>query len=192
MSKNWTDLTAMLIILTAPLNAASTDPALAALDKIGVEATRMADSDLCLPANAEEYEALGKNGVLRIEAASVLSSELPLKTAYIEVKGLQIPLQRVFTFSKLKDETDATSKGTRYWRQVSFYLVPLNLIGEGARLVVDFTGARRGFGITTFSDKSDRPAFIRLDEYNTPGEPNKDALSVLLAREYPDDFSSNN
>ncbi len=181
-------LMVLVVAVATPLQGATSDPATAALDKLGVEATRMAESDLCFPASAEEYEALGKHAIVRIEASSALSSELPLKSAYIEVKGLQIPLRRVATLEKTEDRNPATAKGTRYWRQVSFYLVPLNLVKENARLVVDFTGPRRGFGITTFTSGSDWPAFVRLDEYDTPSDPDGDAVTSLLAREYPDDF----
>ena len=183
---------AILALMPSALASAKQDAGIAVLEKLGTEAIRMADSDLCLPANADEYEALGKNGVLRIEASSAISSELPINAAYLEIKGLQFPLTRIVAFDKFEDEKPATSKGTRYWHQVAFYRVPLNLIKQSSRLVIDFRGARRGFGVTTFTPSTDRPAFVRLDEYNTPSEPDGAALAALLAREYPNDFPDRN
>ncbi len=178
----------ILALLPGSLQGARKDPMSDVLAKMGTEAIRMADSDFCLPANADEYEALGKNGVLRIEASSAISSELPIKSAYLEIKGLKFPLSRIAGFDKFEDAEPATSKGARYWHQVTFYLVPLNLIKQSARLAIDFRGARSGFGVHTFTPDSDRPAFVRLDDYDTPSEPDKDALATLLAREYPLDF----
>lgn len=192
MKKIATLIGTLIILLPSSLANAKQDPVNAVLEKLGTEAIRMADSDLCLPSNADEYEALGKNGVLRIEASSAISSELPITSAYLEIKGLQFPLTRIVTFEKYEDQAPATSKGTQYWHQVTFYRIPLNLIKQSARLAIDFRGARRGFGVTTFEPSTDRPAFVRLDEYDTPSEPNEAALAALLAREYPNDFAGRN
>lgn len=184
-------IAAVAFFLAVPVSAlAAPDPVGAALAKLGAEAIRSADSDLCFPADAEEYEALGKNGVIRIEAASAIATELPLRTAYLEIKGVKVPLRLILTQPKSLDDQPGEGDKTRYWRQVSFYLAPLNVIRGGADLSVDFTGARRDFGITSFDDPTDGPAFYRLDEYNTPSEPSADALADLLKREYPDDFTA--
>ncbi len=159
-----------------------------ALEKIGTQAIRMANSDLCYPNTSEEYEALGKNGVIRIQASSAISTELPLRSVYLEVKGLRIPLRRIVVQDKVEDRNPNTF-GTRYWRQVSFYIVPLNILRTGPRLMVDFTGQRTGFSVTTYSVGGGGPAFARLDEYNTPSEVDTDALAKLLTREYPDGFN---
>lgn len=160
------------------------------LARIGAETIRTVNSDLCYPASAEEYEALGKNGVIRLDATSAIATELPLKSVYLEAKGLRIPLRRIVMLEKVEDAAPTTAKGTRYWHQVSFYLAPLNIIRAGARLAADFTGSRHDFGIMTYSPSANGPAFVRLDEYNTPSEPDSSALTALLEREYPDDFAS--
>lgn len=176
-----------LLLVAVPASAAPTEPFAETLDRIGLEATRMVNSDLCYPETGEEYEALGKNGVIRIEAISALSSELPLKAAYLELKGLKIPLRRLVQTQRTEDERPSTASGTRYWRQVTFYLAPLSLVRAGARLVVDFNGQRAGFGVTQFEVGGAGPAFVRLDEYNTPSEPDLEALGRLISREYPED-----
>jgi S1-C subfamily serine protease len=119
-----------------------------------------------------------------------MSAELPLKTAYLELRSLKIPLRRLVQFKKFQDQGPATANGTRYWRQVSFYLAPLNLLTRGARLVVDFSGQRSGFSVRKYEEGGVWPAFVRLDEYNTSSEPDASALEKLLQREYPGEFQS--
>lgn len=110
MKKIATLIGALIVLLPSSLANAKQDPVNAVLEKLGTEAIRMADSDLCLPSNADEYEALGKNGVLRIEASSAISSELPITSAYLEIKGLQFPLTKIVAFEKYEDQAPATSK----------------------------------------------------------------------------------
>lgn len=176
-----------LTLFSVPGGAAS-DLAQPTLDDMGFEATRSASYDLCFPANAEEYEALGKNAILRIEAASALSTELPLKSAYFEIKGLTIPLHRIYLMDKYQDGLPTTRRETKYWRQVTFYLVPISMLKTEPRLVVDFKGPRSGFGIGSISVDGNAPAFVRLDEYDTASEADPEAIRRLLVREYPDDF----
>ena len=150
----------------------------------GFDAIRHAGYDLCFPANAAEYEAVGKFGILRVAASSVNSEELPLRSVYLSVDGLIVPLQRITVDDAIEDaEQDA--RGIRYWRQNSFYLIPLNLLRKSPDLEVDFRGSRRGFGIGALSIDQHTPAFVRLDDYPVPSQPDSDALVTLLKREYP-------
>ena len=143
--------------------------------------------DLCYPATDEEYRALGKNAVLMLTAASVSPSELPIKTAYVVSKSVRVPLQRLAVFDKRQSSDSGSNQFTE---QVSFYLVPIYLMKKDAQLMVDFTGPRSGFEVTTYSARKelDAPAFIRLDEYDSPYDPDLDAVAALLEREYPDYF----
>jgi hypothetical protein len=161
--------------------------AVQALSKLGIQPTRQADFDLCLPATAEEYEAIGKYAILRIEARSVLSTELPLRAAYLRLKDLSIPLRLIVAFEK-RDNQGSAPLGQADWHQVGFYLVPINLLKQSPELMIDFTGQRRGFGIGTLSVSDAAPAFVRLDEYDNATEPNEKAIAGLLYREYPKDF----
>jgi hypothetical protein len=154
------------------------------LRKIGGEAIRGVDSDICFPATATEYEALGKNAIVMLKSSSALSTELPLRTAYVIYKGVRIPLQRVAILSKQVDE--GSSRAT----QLSFYLLPLNLMKSDAVLMVDFTGDRKGFSVMSFHAKlglgPGAPAFVRLDEYDTPADADPATVQRVLEREYPD------
>ncbi|WP_156139424.1 hypothetical protein [Sphingomonas sp. 35-24ZXX] len=160
--------------------AEAADP-LAALNQ---HAIRSVGFDLCLPADGYEYAALGKNAVIMLTSETAIAPELPLRSVYVEVGDVRVPLQ-------VLGRTDVSEQGGRY-RQVSFYMVPIELTKRQARLIADFTGGRTGFSITNFGPDfyaEDAPAFVRLDEYGWSSEPEPAALRALLEREYPDFFT---
>lgn len=153
------------------------------LRELGGEAIREIHSDICFPATSEEYEALGKNVILMLEASSAVGTELPLKSAYVLHKGVRVPLQRVALLAKTDEPSGAT-------KQISFYLMPIHFMKVDAELLADFSGERKGFGILYFSSKEgideSAPAFARLDEYDNPSEADLTAVERVLIREYPE------
>lgn len=169
------------------LPAAAQSPDVEGLMKsMGMEAIRSVDSDLCLPADGDEYVALGKNAVLMLTSRSALGTELPLRSVYITAKELRVPLQRIARMDK-------TTGADGYAEQVSFYLIPIQFTKIDAHLEVDFAGERKGFGVLQFTAgggtySKDTPPFVRLDEYDDPSEPDARALAALLTREYPEFF----
>jgi len=169
--------------------AAPTKSVEQSLSELGMETIRSASYDLCLPATAEEYEALGKHAILRIEARSAIATELPLKAAYVSVGGFPILFRRIILADKWEGR-DLLSDKAPSWHQVGFYLVPLNLLKNSPELLVDFTGRRAGFGIGSIQYGAGAPSFVRLDEYNTPSEPSAEAINEILRREYPADFKA--
>lgn len=186
MSKYLKFCSVAIIVLTANAQLAAQtakSKADAILREMGGEAIRTVDTDICLPATAEEYEALGKNAILMLESSSAISTELPLRRVYAIHKGVRLPLHRIITMEKTEDESGSQS------RQVSFYLLPIQLMKSNAKVEVDFTGERTGFGILTFTEEDGldegAPAFARLDEYNDPSDPDPTAVADILAREYP-------
>lgn len=151
---------------------------------------RLVTSDLCWPANGKEYEGLGKHAVLMLTATSMFPDELPLSAAYIQGDGATVPLRRIALFDVPRPKGTDGSKRT-HASQVSFYLIPINLTKKEARLIVDFTGERKGFSVTDFSRVGLDPRLpeaIRGDKQDAPGEPDMGALQRLLVREYPDYF----
>jgi hypothetical protein len=176
----------VFVVWTNPLQAQSDRDTI--LKAIGAHTIRSIDFDICLPASSQEYEALGKNGVIKITADSAIRTELPLKSVFVRAKGLRIPLHRLAFFP-----ISAEERG--HFKQISFYLIPIYLTKRDATLEADFTGERKNFGIATFNANgayydSNAPAFVRLDEYDDPSEPSEAALSALLEREYPDYFAA--
>lgn len=169
------------MVLAIPAPAQTQSPRLPA--GLEEQVIRSISFDLCLPADGAEYEKIGKNAVIMLTASTAISSELPLKSVFVEISGVRVPLQRIARL-------DATQNGDRTG-QVSFYLVPIQLTKKSSRLAADFTGNRGDFGIATFGPNfyaKDAPAFARLDEYDVPSEPDPDSLAALLAREYPEYF----
>lgn len=155
------------------------------LKELGIQATREITNDICFPATSDEYVAMGKNAILMLEASSVISSELPLRSVYVVSKGIRFPLQRIATFPK-------HNQGSDYTTQAYFYLIPIHFMKKDSQIFADFSGDRKGFGITKFSQKiglgSGAPAFARLDEYDTDTEADPEVLMSVLAREYPSYF----
>lgn len=147
---------------------------------------RQIEFDICLPATAEEYEELGKFAILMLESESAISTELPLKSAYVMHNGVRIPLQKVFALDRQQKDDGAGVI------QTSFYLLPIQIMRSDARLLADFRGERKEFGITTFSKSEGldpaAPAFARLDAYNTPFDPDMKAVERVILREYPNYF----
>ncbi len=169
-----------LLAVPAISQAQEYDP----ISETGGEAIRSISFDLCLPADGHEYEALGKNAIIMLTSSTAIAPELPLKSVFVEIDGNRVPLQRIA-------RAVLSAKGDRI-EQVSFYLVSIQLTKKTSRLAADFQGARSDFGIGSFGPEfypSDAPAFVRLDEYDNPSEPDPDVLAALLAREYPAYFA---
>jgi len=152
---------------------------------------RLVHFDLCWPASDEEYRALGKHAVLMLTASSVFPTDLPLASVYLQSDGATVPLQRIAMFDPHQSKPAAQSKKTRT-TQVSFYLLPIHFVKEDSRLLVDFSGERKGFGVTTFSKKKGLdprlPEFFHADKDDSPGKADMKAVQALLVREYPDYF----
>jgi hypothetical protein len=105
-----------------------------ALRALGAEPIRQVESDICFPATAEEYDRLGGNAILMLNASSAVSTELPLKSVYVLRTGVRIQLQKVDAVTK---HVDAGGHAT----QVSYYLLPIQLMKADAELLADFAGA---------------------------------------------------
>jgi hypothetical protein len=155
------------------------------LKSIGGETIREVSSDIAYPADSEEYAELGKNAVVMLDASAAITRELPLRSVYLEVNDVRVPLQRLVVLPKYADPKSGKT------HQISFYLIPIHHMKFTARLVADFSGARTGFGITNFPQNlNDAPAFVRLDETDFPEEPNSNAAAKLIAREWPSFFKA--
>src|SRR3546814_14956213 len=103
------------------------------------------------------------------------------------VTGVQTCALPIFPLRRIW-RSGVAQNGDRY-EQVSFYVIPIQFTKQEGRLLADFTGERRGFGISTFGPTmydDAAPAFVRLDAYDSPGEPDEASLRKLLVREYPE------
>lgn len=178
---------ATLVILNpiATVAGNSTTPT-AELKGIGDSIVRQIDFDICLPATAEEYSELGKHAILLLNAESAISTELPIRSVYVIHKGVRIPLQRFFTLPKKIHDNGSGAT------QSAFYLLPIQYMKSDAKLLADFNGERKSFGITSFSAKegldTEAPAFARLDAYDTPFDPDLKVVEQVILREFPSHF----
>jgi hypothetical protein len=159
------------------------------LRDFGASIIRGVDMDICFPATSGEYEALGKNAILMLSSWTAVPTELPLKSAYLEVGGIRVPLQRIAR-SRMREELKG---GETYAEQTSFYLLPISLLKKTGEIAVDFKGPRTSFGVSSYSPKSSllkgAPSFVRLDEYDAPSEADMAVVETVLRREYPNDYS---
>tara|TARA_R110002124_G_scaffold159739_2_gene326993 strand:- start:9750 stop:10304 length:555 start_codon:yes stop_codon:yes gene_type:complete len=162
------------------------------LAEMGAHTIRAVNIDICFPATSEEYEAVGKYAIVMLDSKSAIGTELPLKAVYLQIGEVNFPLRRIALLEKYEDDLSKSPDTNTYTRQVSFYLIPISMMKLEARLAVDFQGGRTEFGVMSFPSGNGfdggAPAFVRLDEYDTPSEPNMDALSAMIVREYPDYF----
>ncbi len=175
---------AMLVAASGSLAATPVVAQPAALD-LDQQTIRSISADICLPATASEYEAMGKYAIVALEMNSAIGTELPLRSAYVETDGVIVPMRYLLSSDPYEDDTGRT-------HMTSFYLMPTYLMTRNATLKADFRGSRRDFSVMTFSpgylDPS-APAFVRLDEYAIPMEPDMKVVTEVLMREYPAYFS---
>ncbi|HEY3798377.1 MAG TPA: hypothetical protein VGL58_08485 [Caulobacteraceae bacterium] len=150
----------------------------------GVTASRNAHSDIALPRDSDEYDSLGKNAVLMIEANSFDRNELPISRTYVDTNGVKISLRGIASFPI---QLRQSQNGERYFSQTTFYLLPVSLIKVAGTLQIDFK-ERRGFGISDFPQGL--PSFLAADDYDVAGDPVESALKRLLIREYPTFFKA--
>jgi hypothetical protein len=98
---------------------------------------------------------------------------------------VRVPLHRIAFLEE--HVASVSSRAT----QVSFYLLPIQLMKTDAVLLADFTGERSELSITVFRNewpRSKRAGFARLDEYDTPSDSDPAVIAQVRAREYPDYF----
>lgn len=182
---NATVSAALLAVAAAAWSPSAASQSSDPLQDLAKQTVRSIDFDLCLPIDSIEYEALGKHAIIQLVTSTAIASELPLRSVYVDIRGVNVPLRRIW-------RSEVSRNGDRF-EQTSFYAVPIQFTKKSGRLLADFTGERRGFGIYSFGPTiydDDAPAFVRLDAYDSPGEPDDDALRKLLIREYPDYFAS--
>ena len=160
-------------VFAVPKQRKSVDAILA---EMGAEQVRSVHSDIAFPITSEEYEKVGKNAILMLEASSVSETELPLRSAFLLRKGLKIPLRRIALFDKQATTNQGKTKA-KHTEQVSFYLVPIMLLKTRTHLGVDFQSQRTDFNVSDVGPVGrDDPSFLSLDQHDSAHEPDVSAL----------------
>src|SRR3546814_2513724 len=124
-----------IVLAASPFGTAfakSADP----LQGLAKHMVRSIDFDLCLPADAIEYEALGKHAVIQLVTSTAIAAELPLKSVYVDVRGLNVTLRRIW-------RSGVAPNGDRY-EHVSFYVIQIRFTNQQGHLLAGFKGALRG------------------------------------------------
>lgn len=161
-------------IMTARIEAAAQDLRRQHPDAV---ADRYAEVDWAWPAN----EDTGGYAVMLIVAVSKNEAELPLRRVYIRsADGRETDLLRVFSVRTPIAADSVTSSMFGAFREDRFYWAPIDLLLSDGAVMLDFAINRTGFRVKAL------PAQAPPDWETTPrGEPDVDALNVMLDREYP-------
>jgi hypothetical protein len=135
--------------------------------------------DIAFPSNPEEAVALMGLTVVMITATTQIAEELPPKRIYTNCGSedfeLRVLVSRVIPF-------DASWSGiigrTRY---DGFYVLPLQHVRPGCKLLIDWAINRTGQVISEFDDEvpPDVPVLPPI------GAPDEDLVWAVLEREYP-------
>lgn len=181
-------LAAGVILAIAPPDIAMAQPHEADLGQMlpgpNAAGARRIDFDICLPATAEEYAALGKNAILMLRASSKDAAALPLAAVYIGRGAERMMLRQIML---LRTTTDETSGWTV---QHAFYLLPIRAMKQDGTLAADFHDEGEAVRLADFTARAElgpyAPAFARHDGEDMPGEPDQAVLTRVLAREYHD------
>jgi hypothetical protein len=149
------------------------DPPPAPDKRVGADQSRVVTYDFVYP---PEYQKLGGNGVMLIEALTNDPRELPIKRVVLRFGRTDVVLQPVA--DRLSTVPTAWSRG----RDDAFFLLPTNLPGKTADLWVYFTGG--DFHRT--KDLAFRPPKDPLNPVaEPPGPPDEAVLKAVLAKQYP-------
>lgn len=140
---------------------------------------RLVEYDRVFPANAEEYRATGKLGILLLSAISRDESELPLAAAYLG----GVKLKCIGSARRTVPPKSATSIVYGQFRVDSFCLIPAGIARGKVDLTVDFAKNRKGF---LLAESMDPPDFVLNDPSpQTGATPNIAELRKIIDREYP-------
>jgi hypothetical protein len=150
---------------------------------------RVIDYDIAYPSTPEEYAALNKHADVLLTAITQDAAELPLKRVFLHRDGaedLNLDVLAVFYASTDKDPFVRETLGPI--RTEVFCLLPVASTFTDSTLQADFAKTRTGFVIARFPQSVDSD-FIMNDKDRNPSPHNRvspEALTVLMAREFPD------
>jgi hypothetical protein len=158
------------------------------------EAARMAKVDFAdhphtvafeygYPAAADEFRALGANGVLLVSVVAKEAKELPIKQAVLRFGLKEVVLEPIAARPSTVPPGSPLAKAIGANREDAFFLLPGVLPGKAADLVIVFAVPGRQFKAGRLS----LPPPDALKTFVKPpvGQPDPAVLRALLAREYP-------
>lgn len=147
------------------------------------EGVRAVYFDFVYPTAPAEYEALGANGVILISAVARDPREFPLQRVYLHVAGQDVVLQPIAGRQSELLPTSSLAKTIGAHRDDEFFLLPSDLAGRRAELMLDFGAHAKAFAAGQLMLAL--PDSLKVIVKPHPGPPDQATLKGLLAREYP-------
>lgn len=138
------------------------------------------DLDLVFSGDKEEYEAVGKYGLMVFALFSSDQTQLPLAHAY--VGGVE--LKCLPSVSRDVPSDSATAKAFGKFRADTLCLLPLDLEHKSNRISIDFAKSPKGLEVSSFA--LEEPDFMKADtDLKSNPTPDPVMLQNFVNREYP-------
>ena len=134
--------------------------------------------------NRDEFEALGRYGLLILTLVTQSAEELPIKRVYLRMRDREIPLLKIGSWRRDVDQTLVTYKMYGPYREDGFYLFPFSAYLRVAQLQVDLAANRSGLPVLEMP-MQDVTGWLRTMQNPDPLPgtlPNLRALQNLIKR----------
>ena len=134
--------------------------------------------------NRDEFEALGRYGLLILTLVTQSAEELPIKRVYLRMRDREIPLLKIGSWRRDVDQTLVTYKMFGPYREDGFYLFALSAYLRVAQLQADFAANRYGLPVMELPAQVG-PNWLRTLQNPDPlpgALPNLRALQQFLRR----------
>jgi hypothetical protein len=151
------------------------------LHEMKVTGPRVALYDLAWPADATEFDAVGRNAILQVTVVVADPSELPLQKVYVRNSNGDTPLLLLARKDSRIEEGKLLTQVVGGYREDCYYLLPaIFALGTG-KILVDYAQHRMAFVL------DDKLPVKRMKYRISPrsAQPvNKAAMSAFLKREF--------
>ncbi len=143
-----------------------------------------------LPANRTEFSTLAKNSVFLISVWMKKPEELPIKRAYVQANGQEIPVPKVSGARAEEDGKSVTAQVCGPHREDGIYLVPTAALLREGLLTIDFTGKRTGYRLLQLPsrlalDRAQKNPMFKSPDAPPNARPDLKALQSYVARKFP-------
>lgn len=135
------------------------------------------------PTDPDEYEALGRNGVLLVSVIAKDPKELPVRQAALRFGLKEVVLQPIASRASAVPSTSPLAKAIGANREDAFFLLPGDLPGKTASLVIVFAVPGRRFEAGRLS--LTLPDTLQDLVMSPAGRPDEAELKAVLAHDYP-------
>ncbi len=136
--------------------------------------------------NTTEFAALAKHSVMLLTVLSQKPEELPLKRAYIQAGGREVPVQQLSSWRSEIDSGRLANKLYGRYREDGFYLLPAGMLMREGVVLIDFAANRVGMSVVQL------PTAVAIEsakKYPNPdpapnAKPDAKALKAFIQRKF--------